>query len=153
MWREMRPLLSLRTYYPSFENPSWKSMLLVIKVLECIFQGSNFNVHWCFVIYFLREQFWKAILSEQFQYVPMFWNVFFEGAILRCISWRSNFNVLKCIFWGSNFERHFWVSSFTVLKCIFLREQFKCFEMYFLREQFWSVFFEGAIYLEFMAAG
>ena len=35
--------------------------------------------------------------------------------------------VLKCIFWVSNFN-----------VC-------PCFEMYFLREQFWDVFFEGAI--------
>ena len=45
----------------------------------------------------------------------MLWNVFFEGAILICIFWVSNFNVRIC------------------------------FEMYFLREQFWDVFFEGAI--------
>ena len=96
---------------------------MVIKVLECIFWGSNFNVHRCFVMYFLREQFWKAFLSEQFPCVPMFWNVFFEGAILRCIFWTSNFNVLKYIFWGSNLKDIF---EWAILL-------------------FWNVFFEGAI--------
>ena len=48
--------------------------------------------------------------------------------------------VFKCIFWGSNFEEHL------CFEMHFLREQFKCTLM------FWNVFFEGAIYLEFMIA-
>ena len=57
---------------------------------ECIFCGSNFDVHLHSEMHFLREQFWKAL---------MFWNIFFEGAILK-----STY-VLKCIFWGSNLYR------------------------------------------------
>ena len=46
------------------------------------FNDKSFEMH------FLREQFWRAL---------MFWNVFFEGAILK-----STY-VLKCIFWGRDF--------------------------------------------------
>ena len=60
----------------------------------------------CFEMYFSREQFWCA---------PVFWDVFFEGLILR-----STY-IFKCIFWGSNFEEHL------------------CFEMHFWRAlMFWN---------------
>ena len=48
------------------------------------FNDKSFEMH------FLREQFWRAL---------MFWNAFFEGAILK-----STY-VLKCIFWGRDFFR------------------------------------------------
>ena len=62
---------------------------LMIKVLKYIFWGSKFDVHLCFEMYFLREQFWCG---------PIFWNVYFEGAILK-----STY-VLKCIFWGRSYQ-------------------------------------------------
>ena len=45
-------------------------------ILKCIFWGGNLNMHLCFEMYFLREQFRRTTI---------FWNVFFEGAILKNI--------------------------------------------------------------------
>ena len=63
--------------------------ILMIKVLKCIFWGSNFVVYLCFEMYFLREQFWCG---------TKFWKCIFKGAIMK-----STY-VLKCIFWGSNYQ-------------------------------------------------
>ena len=77
--------------------------ILKTAVLKCTFWGSNFEVHLCSEMHFLREQFWSvplfwnAFLREQFWSTTMFWNAFFKGAILKCI------HVLKRIFRRSNY--------------------------------------------------
>ena len=79
--------------------------ILKTAVLKCTFRGSNFEVHLCSEMHFLREQFWSvplfwnaflreqfwsttmfwnAFSREQFWCASMFWNAFFVGAI---ISW------------------------------------------------------------------
>ena len=114
-----------------------------------------------------------AILEKYFSrelFLKSFWNVFFEGVILKihvlrkqswkCILWGSTFeNVFsfwKCVFWGSNLENIFFQKA--ILKVYFLREQFwkyifwesnfenaffkgTIFIFYFLREQFWKYIF------------
>ena len=59
---------------------NWAYTIAIIKK----FNDKSFETH------FLREQFWRAL---------MFWNVFFEGAILK-----STY-ALKCIFCGRDFFR------------------------------------------------
>ena len=55
------------------ENLFLLIIFLETKVLKYIFWGSNFQAPPCFEMYFLREHFLSS---------PMFWNAFFEGAII-----------------------------------------------------------------------
>ena len=99
-FKHTEKIWSLRIY------PNCYKKNLMIKVLKCIFWGSNFEEHLRFGMHFLWEQFWCALT---------FWNAFFERAILKstfvlkyiffegAIS-KSTY-VLKCIFWGSNLYR------------------------------------------------
>ena len=82
-FKHTEKIWSLRIY------PNCYKKNLMIKVLKCIFWGSNFEEHLRFGMHFLWEQFWKALLKY----------IFFEGAISK-----STY-VLKCIFWGSNLYR------------------------------------------------
>ena len=76
-------------------------LCLSVKIFS-IYLCSSFGLA-VFETHFLREQYWSA---------PMFWNAFFERAILKCI------HVLKYIFWGSNskcthvLKRIFWGSNY-----------------------------------------
>ena len=81
--------------------------------------------------YFLREQFWKAIVWG---------SKFFEGANLKIHFSRKQ--LWKCIFWGSNFEKIKFLRV-EVWKCIFWGSNFE--KMYFWGEKFWKCFFEEAI--------
>ena len=81
---------------------------LITKVLKWIFWGSIFKLFLGFQMHFVREQFEEHLRFEMYIFFEranlkctfwralMFWNVFFEGAILK------NIYLLKCIFWGSN---------------------------------------------------
>ena len=79
-------------------------------------------MHLCFKIYFLREQFWRT---------SMFWNLYFEGAILRNTyvlkSMNNLFKIYGCwlvwlllyIFMAADLIKVFTTSkTFAILTCI-----------------------------------
>ena len=109
--------------------------ILKTAVLKCTFWGSNFELHLCSEMYFLREQFWSAPLfwntffREQFLSTTMFWNAFFEEAVLKCIY------VLKCIFRGSNYFLIYgcwlvWQLLYVFYQSFNHKQDFSSFDMY-----------------------
>ena len=82
------------------------------KVLKCIFLGSHFEECLCLEMHFMRDQFWRAL---------MFWNEFFEGAIIL------EFMVADYCSCGSIFFIKVFITSkiFVVLICINMNLELK----------------------------
>ena len=100
--------------YENFNNNNKNKNFLIIFLKGIQFQSSSaFTIYLFFTFWAnLKKHFSNNYKSQDtMPRAPMFWNVLFEGAILKGIY------VLKCIFWGSNLEEHL------------------CPEMYSLREQ------------------
>ena len=89
-WRYIFALCLLICYAYIFKRIIFVFQLQLITIMFWnIFWGSNLNMHLCFEMYFLREQFKEYLYSEMYFLGEQFWKtIFFERAtyVLKCMT-------------------------------------------------------------------